>query len=152
MTRIWAEKGTALRVRVKQGYQNCYMYAAVSPFSGANFSLIMPGVNTEIMNVYLHELAQQYSTRPILLIMDRAGWHRSKDLHIPPNITIKYLPPYSPELNPIEKLWEWFRKEVTHNRIFTTLTEIIAELSAEYRRITAEDNAKIRQLCHCNYL
>jgi len=128
------------------------MYAAVSPFSGANFSLIMPGVHTEIMNGSWHELAHQYPTQPILLMMDRAGWHRSKGLKIPSNMIIKYLPPYSPELNPVEKLWEWLRKEVTHNRIFTTLTEIVAELSEEYRRITAEDNAKIRQLCHCNYL
>ncbi len=150
--RIWAEKGKPVRVRVKQGLNNCYMYAAVSPFVGTNFSLIMPGVNTEIMNVYLQELAGQFPTHTILMIMDRAGWHRSKGLQIPLNITIKYLPPYSPELNPVEKLWEWLRKEVTHNRTFTTLTEIITELSEEYRRITAEDDAKIRQLCHCSYL
>lgn len=152
LTRVWAEKGKPVQVRVKQGYKNCYMYTAVSPFPGTNFSLIMPGVNTTMMNVYLHQLAQQFYPQPILLLMDQAGWHRSHDLDLPPNLTIKYLPPYSPELNPIEKLWEWFRKEVTHNRVFNSLAEIIEGLSEEYQRITAEENAKIRELCHCSYL
>lgn len=149
ITRIWAEKGKLLEVRVKQGYENFYSYSAVSPNSGEPFSLFLPEVNTEMMNLYLGELSKEYFDSNLLLIMDRAGWHRSNDLIIPKNIKITFLPSYSPELNPVEKLWQWLRKEVTHNNLFDTLEKLMDDLSTEYRRLT---NADFSRLCHCDYL
>ena len=60
-----------------------------------------------------------------------------------------FLPPYSPELNPVEKLWQWLRKEVTHNNLFKTLEALMNALEKEFRKLTSQ---KFAQLCHCSYL
>lgn len=149
MTRVWAEKGKPLEVKVKQGYESFYSYSAVSPNSGEPFSLFLPEVNTEMMNLYLEELSKEYFDNNLLLIMDRAGWHRSNSLIIPKNIKLTFLSPYSPELNPVEKLWQWLRKEIIHNNLFNTVEKLMDDLSTEYRRLT---NADFLRLCNCNYL
>ena len=82
---------------MKLGYKNFYLYSGVDTKDGSSFSLIMPSVNTETMNVFLAELSQEYSSDKLALIMDGAGWHKSSDLKVPENIKIFFLPPYSPE-------------------------------------------------------
>lgn len=149
LTRMWAKKGTPLNVKIKQGYQSFYMYSAVSPHKGDDFSLILPQVNTEMMNIFLEELSNAYSEYTILLIMDQAGWHKSKELNIPPNIQIEFLPPYSPELNPVERLWKWIKKEVVHNKVFATLEQLIESVSNVYQKLSPE---KFTRLCACSYL
>lgn len=81
--------------------------------------------------------------------MDQAGWHKSHDLVLPDNMAIEFLPPYSPELNPVERLWWWLRKEVTHNQIFETLEAMMNALEKEFKAIT---NNLLASLCHCSYL
>lgn len=147
--KIWAEKGKLLEIRVKQGYESFYSYSAVSPNSGEPFTLFLPEVNTDMMNLYLKKLSKEYLDNKLLLIMDRAGWHRSNSLKIPKNIKIMFLPSYSPELNPVEKLWQWLRKEVTHNNLFETLEKLMDDLTMAYRKLTKID---FLRLCHCNYL
>lgn len=149
LKRMWAEKGKPLSIPVKQGYKSFYTYSSVSPDTGDAFSLLLPEVNTKMMNIYLHEFAEAYQDKEIVLLMDRAGWHRSKNLNIPDNITIKFLPPYSPELNPVEKLWQWIRKEVYHNVIYHTLTELSDAIEKEMMNITKE---QFKSICHCSYL
>ncbi len=96
--------GKPLQVKVKQAYQNFYVYSSVEPKIDENFSLFLPWVNTEMMNLYLEQMNQVYEIEEIVVIMDQAGWHKSKDLVVLDNIDIIYLPPCSPELNPIERL------------------------------------------------
>lgn len=146
---MWAKKGTPLNVKIKQGYQSFYMYSAVSPHTGDDFSLILPKVNTEMMNIFLEELSKAYSEYTILLIMDQAGWHKSKELNIPPNIQIEFLPPYSPELNPVERLWKWIKKEAVHNKVFATLEQLMESVINEYQKLSQE---KFARLCACSYL
>ena len=110
---MWAKKGEPLRVKVKQGFKNFYGYTSVSPINGESFSLLLPGVNSELMSLYLKELSKTYKDQEILLIMDQAGWHKSKELQIDARIKILFLPPYSPELNPVEKLWEWINPNIS---------------------------------------
>ena len=81
--------------------------------------------------------------------MDSAGWHSSKRLKVPENIEIMYLPPYSPEMNPVEKLWLWLRRHICRNRLYETLEELMKELERYICGLTRE---KIRQLCHISYL
>ena len=69
------------------------------------------------MNLYLKELSRTYQDQGLLLIMDRAGWHTAARLEISRNIRIEYLPPYSPELNPVERLWRWLRRHICRNRL-----------------------------------
>lgn len=147
--RIWAEKGKKLRVKVQQGFKNFYGYSAVCPFDGENFSLIMPAVNTETMNVYLDELSNTFKGKKLILIMDQAGWHKSKELKGYSNIEIELLPGYSPELNPIEKLWEWIKKECCHNFIYENLDSLEDAVCQEYNKLEKDD---YKRLCNCNYL
>ena len=147
--RIWAEKGKPLRVKVQQGFKNFYGYSAVCPFDGNNFSLILPEVNTANFKVYLEAMSEQFLGKQIILIMDGAGWHKSKELEIPDNINFLHLPPYSPELNPVEKLWEWMKKECIHNFFYDTLPELSDAVCVEYNKLT---ETQYKKLCNCSYL
>jgi transposase len=147
--RKWAEKGSKCEIKVKQGYKSFYTYSSTCSKSGEIFSLLLPEVNTKMMNIYLEELSKRYENNNILLIMDRAGWHKSKDLKVPKNIKIEYLPPYSPELNPVERLWKWLKENTIHNRIFEKVEEVMDAVVDELKKLTRE---KIMSLCKCNYL
>lgn len=145
---LWAQKGQVPNVEIKQGYKYFYIYSSVSPFGGEDFTLFLPWVNTKVMNFYLDRLSNRFSEQEILMIMDNARWHKSKSLYTPQNITIDYLPPYSPELNPVEKLWQWFRQEVTHNWLYHGLEGLMDALQKEYLKL---DKEFLSSLCNCSY-
>ena len=105
-----------------------YVYGAVEPLRGESFFLIMPYCNTDCMNVFLEELSKSYPNDYILLPMDRASWHKSKGLIVPPNIRLFLLPPATPEMNPIEQIWKEIRKLGFHNEIFKTLDNVVDRL------------------------
>ena len=147
--RVWAEKGKPLEIKVKQGYKNIYIYSSVSPHTGESFSLFMPEVNVDMMNVYLKELQRAFPDKQLMLIMDQASWHTSDKLIEFENMQIIFLPPYSPELNPIEKLWWWLRKERIHNKVFKTIDDIMDSLEIEFRNLTPDT---LLSLCRCSYL
>ncbi len=134
---------------VNPSYENFYVYSAVSPKTGEAFSLFLPWVNTEAMNVYLEHLAATYPGKRILLIWDRAGWHNSKGLRVPPNIRCEALPPYSPELNPVERLWQWLRRHVTRNQLFDSQEALMDRLTGALRK---PDPDLLASLCRCSYL
>jgi transposase len=145
----WGKRGKILHSKVSQSYQNFYMYSSVSPFSGQSFSLFLPWVNTETMNRYLAEMSAAYPEHQLLIIWDGAGWHRSKELQLPANIQVHFLPPYSPELNPVERLWWWFRRHVFRNRLFTSNESLMDSLAQKLNTLSA--NAS-KTLCACSYL
>lgn len=147
--RQWARRGSKQRVSVLPGYRFFYIYAGVSPLTGETFMLYLPGVDTEIMNVYLRELSKEYKNQKVLIFMDRAGWHTSKKLSIPPNIQIELLPPYSPELNPVEHLWQWLRRHSCRNRMFSNLDEVMNTITTAFKTLSSNER---KHLCHCNYL
>jgi putative transposase len=105
-----------------------YAYGAVEPQTGEAFFLVMPYCNTECMNVFLSELSTTYPDDTILLVTDGASWHRSKGLQIPPNIELFFLPPATPEMNPIEQIWKELRKIGFRNEIFKTLSDVVDRL------------------------
>jgi transposase len=145
----WFKKGERPRLKVKIGYLSFYVYTAISIKTGENFSLQLPYVNTESMNVFLENLSKNYSGKKIAPILDGAGWHRSKDLKVPENIDIFLLPPYSPELNPVERFWAYVKQNALRNRLFESLEPL--ELSAE-NFINSLQNCKVLQICNANYL
>lgn len=149
VARIWAEKGKETTVKVKQGFKNFYMYSSINPKTGEDFSLVLSCVDTEMMNLYLKKFSSAYKKDKIVLVMDQAGWHKSKDLCIPRNIQIIYLPPYSPELNPVERFWRFLKKEVLHNFIYESLDELTNKLFVFYKTINKKD---IMSLCRCSYI
>ena len=121
----------------------------MAPGDGDSFHLLLPFVNTEMMQIYLDEFSQSLGEKEIILIMDQAGWHKSKDLVVPKNIDIWFLPPYSPELNPVERLWKTIKKNTLHNRLYDTLKQLEKAVVDYFDTLTQE---VVRQLCTCSYI
>ncbi|MDS2273342.1 IS630 family transposase [Streptococcus pneumoniae] len=105
-----------------------YCYGAVDAYTGESFFLRAGGCNTEWMNVFLEELSQAYPYDYFLLVMDNAIWHKSSTLKIPTNIGFAFIPPYTPEMNPIEQVWKEIRKRGFKNKAFRTLEDVMNQL------------------------
>lgn len=95
-----------------------YAYAAVAPALGQMVSLILPDASTAMMNRFLEEVSRVFSTYFIIMQVDGAGRHRANDLVVPENIRLISQPAYSPELNPVEHIWDELREKHFHNRCF----------------------------------
>ena len=125
----WCVKGSRPHVPCHHIREYRYAYGAVEPQCGENFFLVMPYCNTDCMNVFLRELSAAYPDDDILLALDGASWHKANGLQIPDNIELFFLPPYTPEMNPIEQIWAEIRKRGFRNEIFTSLEKVIDRLS-----------------------
>lgn len=123
--------------------EKTYAYAAVNPFNGDMISLILPYTNTITMNIFLEEVSIRQADRFTLLFMDKAGWHTTHALEIPPNIRIAYLPSYSPELNPTEHVWDEVREKYFHNAFFDILETLEDMLEIGLRGL--EQNTQLVQ-------
>jgi len=100
-------------------YEWLYVIGAVCPQTGETIGLLSPIINSEMINVFLSQFIAQVSQDVhVLLLWDRAGFHTSKKLRVPANVTIVPLPPYSPELNPVENLWHYLRSHYWANRTY----------------------------------
>ena len=124
----WAPTGIRPGVAAQLIREYIYLYGAVSPKDGTCVYLIMPTSNTECFQVFLEALARKFARQDILLVLDGAPNHRSGDLAIPDNITLLYLPPYSPELNPKENLWDEIREKIFKNYALKSMDEVRAKL------------------------
>ena len=119
ITRRWARRGTRPSAPHDQRTASTYIFGAICPYHGKGAALVLPKCNTAAMNLHLAEISAAVSpTAHAALLVDQAGWHLSKDLIIPPNITIVPLPPKCPELNPVENLWQFMRENWLSNRVF----------------------------------
>ena len=112
-----------------------YAYGAVDVVCGEMDSLILPHVNGTCMQIFLDEVATRHPQDRIIMVLDRAGWHRGKDLTLPPNLRLLMLPPYSPELNPVEHLWDEIREKFFNNKVFNSLDALEDHLCAALNRI-----------------
>lgn len=129
-----------------------YAFSSVCPETGENFSLILPSANTDSMNLFLKMFSDNYNKYRVIMIMDKAGWHTSKDLKIIENIAFMFLPPYSPELNPVEPLWNYIRKtKGFNNNVFSSLDEVENKLSKALFDVH-NDVGTIKSLCNFNWL
>jgi len=115
-----------------------YVYAvtAVSPLDGRIFSLVLPWVDAEGMSLFLAQTARAFDREPCIMILDGAGWHKAKALRVPPSIRLLSLPPYSPELNPVEHIWAWLRANIFKNHVFDTLDEVMDTLCHGLRMLS----------------
>lgn len=102
-----------------------YIFGAVSPRDGQHDSLVLPLANTEAMSVFLEEIRHRHPGEYILMFMDQAGWHKARALRIPENMELAFLPPYSPDLNPQEQIWDELREKFFGNRLFRSLQAVI---------------------------
>lgn len=90
------------------------------------------------MNEFLRQLSLAYSDDCIILVMDNATWHKAQSLQIPTNIAFAFIPPYTPEMNPIEQLWAEIRKRGFKNKAFPSLNSVMNQLEEVIRELTSE--------------
>lgn len=119
--RAWAPKPIRPLCCGMLTHEYTYAYAAVDILTGELDTLILPHVNTPCMQVFLDEVAARHPDDRIIMVLDGAGWHASHDLHAPENIRLLPLPPYAPELNPVEHVWDELREKHFYNLTFSSL-------------------------------
>lgn len=147
--RIWSPRGKRWIARVNHRYQWLYVFGFVEPATGKTVWYLMPAVNIATMQEVLKNFAAAVGAgndKHIVLVLDGAGWHTSQKLCVPVGVTLVFLPPYSPELQPAEHLWSLVDSPLM-NRTFATLHAVwdvlerrCAELLAETKRIRGLTN------------
>lgn len=150
LTRMWAKRGSRPTALRQTRYEWLYLYAAVEPATGASVALQAPHVNIGTMSVFLGMLSRELGPMDhAVLIMDQAGWHKSRRLAVPDNITILLLPPYSPELNPVERLWGYLRGHYLANRVYDDYDHLLDAGAEAWQELTP---GLLRTVCACGYL
>jgi transposase len=137
----WAPVSVRPEVAAQLIREYIYLYGAVCPRDGACAYLIMPTSNSVCFQIFLDTLAKKFARQDILLVLDGAPNHRSGDLVVPHNITLHFLPPYSPELNPKENIWDEIREKIFKNYALRSMAEVHAKL--EQAILYVERNAKL---------
>ena len=126
VTRRWAERGTRPFALKDQRTASAYIFGAICPALGKAAGLVLPSCNTEAMTLHLQEIAVAVAPGAhAVLFVDRAGWHVTAKLGVPENITLVPLPSKSPELNPVENIWQYMRDNWLSNRIFANYNDIL---------------------------
>ena len=126
ITRRWAKRGTRPSAPRDLRTASTYIFGAICPAQGKGAGLVLPRCTTEAMALHLTEIAQAVAPGAhAVLLLDQAGWHVSRKLKVPSNITLLPLPAKAPELNPVENIWQYMRENWISNRVFTSYTDIL---------------------------
>lgn len=136
--RCWAPRPVRPLCQGMLTHEYTYAYGAVDACTGELDSLILPHVNTACMQLFLDEVARRHPDEHIVMVIDGAGWHSSGALKAPANICLLALPPYAPELNPIEHIWDELREKFFHNKVFASLDALEDQLALALKSL--EDN------------
>jgi transposase len=128
--RCWCPKPLRPLVRAMLTQEYTDAYAAVSPLDGRLDSLILPHVNGHCMQIFIDEIAARYPNERVVMVLDGAGWHRSQAIRLPDHLRLLPLPPYSPELNPQEHIWDDLREKYFLNQAFDSLDALEDKLEA----------------------
>lgn len=139
---MWALRGDRPIAVGRRRYQWLYVYGFVRPTTGEVYWLLLPTVSTEAFQLALDHFARSLgvgAAKRVLLVLDGAGWHVAKDLHPPDGLKLILLPPYSPELQPAERLWPLLNESIA-NRPIETLTELEQILVDRCRWLAADRN------------
>lgn len=135
--RVWARKGQRPQALGRRRYQWLYVYGFVRPRTGQTWWCLLPTVSTAAFRLALRAFARDEgidATHRAVLVLDQAGWHSTKDLVLPEGLHLAFLPAYSPELQPAERLWGLVDEPVA-NRTFADLDELEATLVARCREL-----------------
>jgi len=131
-----------------QQYNSTWLYGAFSPITGDHLLMELPACNSEFFQLFLDELSCEKQKTLIIMVLDNGAFHKAKKLKIPDNIKLVFLPPYSPELNPAEKMWARFKRAFT-NKLFKSLEEISSFLDNAVKEI---NNGIVRSTCAYKYI
>ena len=140
LTRIWAERGSRPRAPRDQRYDWAYLFGAVCPARDAGAALVLPVADGETMNLHLAEISRNVTPGShAVVLLDGAGWHQTGGkLKVPDNISLLELPAYSPELNPVENVWQYLRQNQLSNRVFDGYDAIVDACCDAWNALTAE--------------
>jgi hypothetical protein len=151
LTRIWAERGTRPRAPRDTRYEWTYIFGAVCPERAETAALVMPYANTAAMNAHLVEISKTVAEGAhAIMVLDGAGWHGAKALRVPDNITLLPLPPYAPELNPIENVWAYLRANKLAISVFDSYDDIV-DRCCEAWNFFANDHSTVRSITSREY-
>lgn len=142
LTRVWAKRGTRPRAPRDTRYQWAYIFGAVCPERGVAAGLVMPFADTGAMNDHLAEIARSVApSAHAVLVLDGAGWHGGHALVVPDNVSLVVLPPYSPELNPVENVWQYLRANWLAISVFDDYDAIVDACCAAWNRFAENPEA-----------
>ena len=148
LSRIWALKGTRPGIPRDYRYGYCYLFSALCPATGEAIGHVCDRANTIEMNRHLIDIGSMVPKgRHALVIFDGAGWHRSRDLACPGNVSVMRLPPYSPELNPAENVFQFLKSNHFANRVFETADEVKATVGKVWEDFTVQSE-RIKSIGH----
>ena len=139
LTYVWAEKGSRPRAPRDQRYEWAYLFGAVCPARGIGAALVLPEINTAAMNLHLAEISRCVAPGAHAVVnLDGAGWHKMGGrLEVPDNISLLPLPRYSPELNPVENIWEFLRQNYLANSVYETYETIVDACCSAWNALVA---------------
>jgi hypothetical protein len=137
----WAPAPMRPKVALALVREYVYAYAAVSPIEGSLDWMIAERMNTEMMNQFLDMIEDHYPKEHIAMVLDGASSHRSKDLKFRDHVSLIRLPPYSPELNPAELLWDELREKEFANKVFASLPAVVSQLAYGMNALQANQDA-----------
>lgn len=122
----WAPRGTRPRQPKDQRYENAYIFGAICPQRGVGAALVLPYADAQSTTLHLAEISRTVAPGAHgIVVLDRAGWHIAHDVGIPDNLSLILLPSRSPELNPVENIWQYLRQTWLSNRVFETYDDIL---------------------------
>lgn len=126
-TRVLTARGIKPVCPFQHRFDNLYLFGAFSPITGSSLLLELPECNTDMFQLFLNELSDQDKREFKIMILDNGAFHKAKRLVIPDNIALLFLPPYSPELNPAEKVW-WILKKAVSMKVFKSIDDLSEKL------------------------
>jgi hypothetical protein len=148
----WWVKGQRPPGLADKRFASASIFAAVRPATGKDFALVLPWVSTAAMSRFLTDFA---ATIPedthAVLVLDQAGWHGAKALRVPDTITLVPLPPYSPDLNPVERVWLYLRERFLSHRLLADYEAVVNACCDAWNALTA-DSGRLRSLTAYPYL
>ncbi len=126
-------------------FASLYLFAACRPGTDQAFALALPEATLATMNLFLASFARQLAPGVhAVLVLDQAGWHGAGRLAVPGNVTLLPLPPYSPELNPVERVWLFLRERFLSHRVLDGYGAIVEACCEAWNALTPE---RLRSLC-----
>ena len=147
VTHVRYQKGVRPRRVRQQGFSSAHLFGAVCPERGEGVALVLPEVSVAAMNLFLGELAAAVPAGAhAALVLDGAGWHVGEDLAVPANLTLVPLPPYSPELNPVERVWEYLRDRWLSHRVLAGGYEAVVDAACAAWNALLAEPGRLRSL------
>ena len=138
-THVWYQKGQRPRGLREHRFSSAQLLGAVCPERDTGVAHVLPEVSTAAMSLFLAELARAVPAEAhAVLVLDRAGWHVSRNLAVPANLTLVHLPSYSPELNPVEKVWQHLRDRWLSHRVLAGYAAVLDAACQAWNAVRAE--------------